>query len=83
LDAYIFLTSEGYTFQPNSEARAPDIENLQVIGFAEAATADDALADLLANFPYLTETTFDVIFCYKLEKDYERTRRDFHLKMPR
>jgi hypothetical protein len=29
---YIFLTSEGYTYQPDSESSESDIKNLQVIG---------------------------------------------------
>lgn len=32
---YIFITFEGFTFQPYSESDVPDIENMQVIGFSE------------------------------------------------
>jgi hypothetical protein len=31
MDNYIFLTDEGYTFQPDSESDVPDIENLLAI----------------------------------------------------
>lgn len=34
LKKYIFLTQEGYTYQPNTQSIEPDIENLQVTGFA-------------------------------------------------
>ena len=42
MDNFIFLTAEGYTFQPDSDAKTPDIENLQVIGFASGVTSDEA-----------------------------------------
>ena len=29
---YIFITNEGYTYQPNSESNEPDCENAQVLG---------------------------------------------------
>lgn len=77
MDHYIFLTSEGFTFQPNSDAKTPDIENLQVIGFASGVTPDDAYRNLLLNHAYLKETTFNQIFCYRLDKHYEKHRRDF------
>jgi hypothetical protein len=81
MTSYIFLTSEGYTFQPDSESALPDIENLQVIGIAQGGTADDAFFDLVSNFPYLKETAFDEVFCYELAQDYEHTRSEFRLKV--
>lgn len=81
MENFIFLTDEGYTFQPNSNAETPDIENLQVIGFANGVTADEAYNNLLATHTYLKETSFNQIFCYKLEDRYEDNRRDFYLKL--
>jgi hypothetical protein len=80
MESYIFLTTEGNTFQPNSEADEPDVENLQVIGFGVGSTPQEAYIDMLSAYPYLAQTTFDEIFCYKLDKDYEQTRQDFSLK---
>jgi hypothetical protein len=77
MDNYIFLTSEGYTFQPDSDAEAPGIENLQVIGFAGGTNPDVAFQNLLLNHNYLKETTFNEIFCYKLDKHYKKHRMDF------
>ena len=77
MNDYIFLTSEGFTFQPDSDADTPDIENLQVIGFAGGADPDDAFRKLLLSHAYLKETTFNKIFCYRLGKHYEKHRRDF------
>ena len=80
MDNYIFLTSEGYTFQPNSDAEIPDIENLQVIGFASGNTPDNAFQNLMLDHAYLKETTFNEIFCYKLDRHYEKHRMDFNIQ---
>jgi len=80
MNNYIFLTDEGFTFQPDSESDTPDIENLQVLGFASGVSADEVYRNLLVDHAYLKESTFDQIFCYRLDKSYENTRRDFHLK---
>ena len=34
MKSYIFITTEGFTYQPGSESPEPDVENCQVIGFA-------------------------------------------------
>lgn len=76
---YIFLTTEGHTFQPNSESIEPDIENLQVIGFTQGNDSKDAFHNLIKENGYLFKTTFDEIFCYELAKDYEEKRVYYHL----
>ena len=80
MDNYIFLTHEGITFQPDSISESPDVENLQVIGFATGISADEAYNNLLITSPYLKQTLFKRIFCYKLDKDYEQTRKDYKLR---
>jgi hypothetical protein len=80
MEIYIFLTDEGFTFQPDTDSDMPKFENLQVIGFASGDTAVEAFSNLLVDYSYLKETTFDHVFCYRLDKSYENTRRDFHLK---
>ena len=81
MDNFIFLTDEGYTFQPNSDSEMYDIENMQVIGFSRGLTADDAFTNLLNAHSYLRATSFENIFCYKLDKHYEETRKDSYLKL--
>lgn len=76
---YIFLTAEGYTFQPNSESIEPDINNLQVVGFAEGRNSQEAFQNLIKENEYLRNTTFDEIFCYELAKDYEKRKVYCHL----
>jgi len=78
--SYIFLTTEGYTFQPDADSKVPDIENLQVMGFSAGGTEDQAFRNLLEECPYLAGTTFDEFFCYRLSQGYESTRRDFSLR---
>jgi len=79
MKSYIFLTAEGFTLQPNSESEEPDIENLQVIGFAKGQDSKDAFQQLLKESNYLMDTSFDEIFSYKLSKDYEKKRTHYHL----
>jgi hypothetical protein len=63
---YIFLTAEGTTFQPDSAGSEPDIENMQVIGFAGGDTAQDAAKNLVGVNTYLADTNFDEIFAIQL-----------------
>ena len=56
---FIFITTEGYTYQPDSESTTPDIENLQVLGFGEGKTVDEAFLDMIGENPYLRDTNFD------------------------
>lgn len=66
ISRYIFLTTEGITFQPNSKSLEPDIENLQVIGYGDGNTPEEAFEDLIKKNNYLLETTFNEIFCRKV-----------------
>lgn len=63
---YIFLTSEGTTYQPDPEGLGEDIENLQVIGFASGNSPEDAVKNLLKDDSHLKETTFDEIMAMEL-----------------
>jgi hypothetical protein len=78
MKSYIFLTSEGYTYQPDSESIEPDIDNLQVIGISEGNNSQMAFENLIKKSEYLLETTFDEIFCYELSKNF-RDSVDFFL----
>ena len=67
MNSYIFVTSEGHTFQPNSESSEPDIENCQVIGFASGNTEKQAFANLVCENSSLLETAFDELICFELK----------------
>lgn len=63
---YIFVTFEGFTFQPYSESDVPDIENMQVIGFSEGKDTQEAFKNLLLNQQYLKDTTFNEVIALEL-----------------
>ncbi len=74
---FLFITAEGRTFQPGSESIEPDIENCQVIGFAEGHTIEEACNNLIKEKPYLLETTFDEVKGFEMAG---RKGKYFHLK---
>jgi len=80
MKSYIFITTEGYTYQSESESIEPDIENCQVIGFAQGKDEEQALERLIAENPNILETTFDEVICLELKYlDYFKQRTYFHL----
>ena len=64
---FIFITFEGYTFQPNSESDIPDIENMQVIGFSKGLNSKEAFENLKIKSSYLKETNFNEIISMELK----------------
>ena len=68
MNNYIFLTDEGYTFQPETEEEPVVIDSLQTIGTAKGTDAMDAYRNLLAENPQLQERRFEKIFCYQVEE---------------
>jgi hypothetical protein len=80
MSSYIFITNEGYTYQPESESIEPDIENCQVIGFAKGNTSKDAFKNLITENQYLKETSFTDVICIELKhEDYESKQELFYL----
>ncbi len=64
---FIFITFEGYTFQPNSNSDIPDIENMQVVGFSKGLNSKEAFENLKIKSSYLLETTFNEIISIDLK----------------
>ena len=81
MNSYIFLTDEGYTFQPDTGDEPMEIENLQVIGTAQGEDANSAYRNLLAENAHLDPAAFQRIFCYQLDKDDEGSRKDYKLRV--
>ena len=80
MNSYIFITTEGHTYQPDSEAAEPDIENCQVIGFAQGSNSKQAFENLIEESPYLLQTAFDQLICYELKhRDYHSDADYFYL----
>ncbi len=69
MNKYIFITDEGYTFQPNSSSLEPDCENAQVLGIVAGENENDAFKNLLEQNDYLIDSSFNEIYCYKLDSD--------------
>lgn len=80
MSKYIFLTNEGYTYQPDSESIEPDCENSQLIGIANGITQEEAFENLMNEKEYLRQLKFNEIYCYKLAEDYEQSQRYFYIK---
>ena len=72
MKSFIFITTEGFTYQPNCESSAPDIENCQVVGYGDGENPQEAFNQLILNNNYLSATTFDEIICLELASE-ERT----------
>lgn len=77
---YVFISTEGYTYQPDSVSIEPDIENCQVIGFSKGRDIDDAFENLLQENIYLIKTTFNEIVGYELKhRDRHKFAKYFYL----
>lgn len=74
---FLFITAEGYTFQPGSDSVEPDIENCQVIGFAEGQEMEEAFKNLIKGNQFLLKTAFDEVVGFELAG---REGKYFHLK---
>lgn len=78
---FIFVTSEGSTYQPNSDSSIPDVENMQVLGFATGANEEEALANLLDENNWLRESSFNNFVCFELEHpNYQDHSKSFSIK---
>ena len=69
---FIFITDEGFTFQPGSEDYESDIENMQVVGFGEGNTMDDAMENMIDENPYLKNTKFNKVIGIEI-KSYKQS----------
>lgn len=54
---YLFYTIEGSTIAPNEWY---EVENCQLLGFAEGENKESALKTLLSENPWIQEAGFDV-----------------------
>jgi hypothetical protein len=81
MSSYIFITAEGTTFLPGSESPTPDVENFQVLGFAQGKNASDAFENLLSQDTWLINSPFDRVTCYELRyDDFEKQARHFSIQ---
>lgn len=69
MKSFVFITTEGFTYQPDSQSSEPDIENCQVLGYGDGKNPQEAFKNLIENNEYLTATTFDEIICLELANE--------------
>ncbi len=80
MKSFIFITEEGSTYQPDSYLGEPDIDNCQVIGFAQGIDERDAFTNIVKENEYLLETTFDEVICMELKhSDHYKHAKYFSL----
>jgi hypothetical protein len=65
---FIFITFEGFTYQPDSESDVSDIENMQVIGFSKGMDIQEAFENIKNGNSYLKDTSFDEIIGIELKE---------------
>lgn len=65
--AFIFITEEGFTFQPGSGSNMPDVENFQVIGFSKGVNEEEAFRSLLQKQPFWLAASFEEVICFELK----------------
>lgn len=77
---YIFVTYEGFTQQPmvDGDDEPREIENLQVIGYADGHDAKEAFDNLLKECGYLMDTNFCEVVAHRLDDE-----KDQHFSIPK
>jgi hypothetical protein len=71
-DKWIFLTLDGGTYDNDRTI----IENVQVLGYGDGTTAEEAFENFKEKNQYLNGYSFDETYCYKIE---ENTKKYFSL----
>lgn len=77
MKSFVFITTEGFTYQPNSQSGEPDIENCQVLGFGAGLNPQEAFKNVMKNNEYLIETTFDEVICLELANEERNYLNDY------
>lgn len=76
---YIFLTDEGSTICPTCEDNQIEIDNLQVVGWANGIDEKDAFKNLIDENQYLIETGFDKIISFELASNAYENSKYFYI----
>ena len=76
---FIFVTTEGSTFQPNSDYVESEYDNLQVVGFSKGDTPDKAFEIFLKENKDILKSNFDEIICWQLSDEYDKIQRYYYL----
>lgn len=74
---FIFYTTEGSTFQPDSVSDVPDVENCQILGWGKGGDAEEAFSDFKNENSQLRILKFNEIIGVELR---DEKRYYFNLK---
>lgn len=66
---FIFYTTEGHTFQPNSKVDTPDVENCQILGWGKGGAIEDAFKNFKKENPWLDASGFNEVIGVELKND--------------
>ncbi len=64
---YLFLTPDGVTYSSCEEVY-PDVENFQVLGWAEGNTEEEAFEEFVKNNKWVLKTNFENVVCIEVRK---------------
>lgn len=74
---FIFITTEGYTFKPESDFAEPEVDNCQVLGFTSGMDAKEAFKNFANEGAFYRELNFDEVICYELKDP--KSKKYFYL----
>ncbi len=69
---YIFISPDGHTFSPSCDSAEPDIENMQVLGFASGRSENEALLNLYRENPHLEGKGYERVIGVEVKEDGRR-----------
>lgn len=63
---FMFLTSDGITFS-SCKKTEPDVDNFQVLGWAEGCTEEDAFHNFVNSNRWILETDFEEVISVEVK----------------
>ncbi|AEF96217.1 hypothetical protein [Methanotorris igneus] len=75
---FLFLTFEGFTYS-QKESIAPDVENIQVIGYSEGKDEYEAFNNFVLRNSWILDTGFNEIICIEVKQAISEGKR-FYLE---
>ncbi len=72
LNKYVFITPESLTYTPTCDSPVPDFQDMQIIGFGNRHTVQDAIRDLLELNENLVENRLEKVFSLELRNEHKK-----------
>lgn len=64
---FLFITPDGVTYSSALKIY-PDVENLQVLGYGEGATEEEAFDNFIEQNKWILDTEFKEIICVEIKR---------------